>query len=232
MLSSCDEQTEVPAQSTVATKKPKKKVFSVEAHLVKQYRVQFENYFNHRYESRPKVILKLKPLLLPFFSALGFHDKGPRRLDTSGDVFTVIQSFFGFMVYCKKFDGKYFSIHEQKTISALAASAFLFTLGHDETQRYLRLEKESIHVFQNDIDRIRVYAKEFYIAGMSRFDHYLNHCPIEPVDWSLLERKKRDRNRKLQKCRNVLEETCRNGEDTPTKTNEQPIVCLGSTVYA
>lgn len=167
----------------------REQVIPVESHLVREYRERFDNYYTTRYCSRPQVKRNIALYLMPFMEALGFTSlhEGPRYIKALDDVFETTCNLMNFVVYCKEREGKSFSKIERRVIVSLAASAFLFTLGHDETSRYLAIEREYVFRFEKDIDRARIYAKEAYLCFMSRMDQYLTTSPITPIKWMCIE---------------------------------------------
>lgn len=162
----------------------------VESHLVKGYRQRFDTYFTNRYKIRAQRKLDLLPYLVPFIEALGFSPvhTGVRYLPVTNDVYETVCNLVEFVVQCKEREGKVFSMIERRTITSLGAAAFLYSVGHDETARYLAVEREYLHRFGKDIDRARIYAKEAYLCLATRFDQYLTTSPITPIKWSYIEK--------------------------------------------
>lgn len=179
-----------PTDTQSVTKKKKKKgIIDLDPHLRKEYRLRFETFYDYRYIPRRETRVNINLHLRPFIETLGFstYHTGIRYLQVTDDQFRTLDNLCSFVVYCKQFEGAVFSNIEKKAIASLATAATLFTLGDDQTRRYLRVEQEAIHQFKVDIERIRVHAKHVYSLIMSRLDQYLTCSPISPIRWSLLE---------------------------------------------
>jgi hypothetical protein len=166
--------------------------------LVKNYRVAFETFYAHRYTLRTASSVDLMPYVVPFLKALGFHHEGPRRIDFTQDQWRVLSDACMMILVWRK--NTSLNVIERRCAASLAATAMLFTLGHNETASYLDIEREAVLQFKADIGYIRLCAKEAFSLLMSRFDQYLTCSPITPIYWSATEQKLN------QKKRDALEE--------------------------
>ena len=156
---------------------------STEKHLIQEYRVRFETFFDTRYDDQPRDEADLLPFIIPFLHALGFHHtKGPRYVKMTDDPFQTLDNVCRRVVYWKK-AGRLNRI-ERKAAASCAAAAMLYTLGHNETDRYLDIEKAAVLLYRVDIERIRINAKDAFTHMMSRFDQYMTCSPIAPIYWS------------------------------------------------
>lgn len=178
--------SEVRAGTTLARSRKESGVIPLDSHLVKEYRIKFEQFFVTRYTPRRETRVDLSEYVRPFLSALGFSDyhAGPRYIEVTSDQFKTMQNVSAFVLRHKRTP---LTNIEKHAITACASAAVLFTLGDDHTADYIKIEQEAIHGFGVDIDVIRKHAKEVYSRVMSRFDQYLTCCPITPIRWSAIE---------------------------------------------
>ena len=155
----------------------------IEPHLVKHYRLRFEQGYGKRYESSPRVELDILPLLLPFVEALGFYHTGPRKLqmDTQEEL---LDSLFGFFVKHNN------TIITDDVVLAkyLGIAAFLHDYGGDYWTEYSKLESLFRMCYTINHNRVRIIGKEVYSCIAMRFDQYMTCSPITPIRWSSIEK--------------------------------------------
>lgn len=179
--------SEARAAITPARTRKESGVVPLDSHLVKEYRIKFEQFFSTRYVPRKETRVDLSEYILPFLESLGFsaYHAGPRYVEVTSDQFATMRNVSMFVLNCKN---PSLTTIERRAVAACAAAAVLFTLGDDHADEYLRIEQEAIHGFAVDIDVIRRYAKEVYSRVMSRFDQYLTCSPITPIRWAVVEK--------------------------------------------
>lgn len=162
--------------------KPKKMV-KIEPHLVKHYRIRFEQSFRMRYQKREEQEIDILPLLVTFVQALGFHTSGQRKINMD-DQDELLDDLFTF--FAKQ--GSLYDKHEVVLAKHLAIAAFTYDYGGDVWEKYSALESLYRMCYNVNHNRVRIRGKEVYSCIAMRFDQFLTCSPITPIQWSSIEK--------------------------------------------
>lgn len=165
----------------------------------KEYRIRFEYYFDNRYCDKAPQKSKLDPMLEDFLLALGFtFDSGVRGIEAYTGFVDSVPRVMSYIHKQKERNTRKIDERESSLICALASSAFLFDFGYDDVYTYTQMEKEYIHLYKINMNKVRMYAKELYKILAQRFDEFLNLVPMTPIKWSIVEGRKNGKRKSRQ----------------------------------